>query len=113
MPSPPELVVLLAAFAPLFSDRVWADAQTPAIGAILAAGTRSATSAWRHLMGVSLVAHFTHYHRVLNQNESTASGGETPTGSAVPGVDWRRPPSREAPRDLRTAMIRRGRVDPT
>ena len=40
----------------------------------------------------------------LNQSESTASGGETPTGSAVPGVDLRRPPSRKAPRDMRTAM---------
>ncbi|MBV8266091.1 MAG: hypothetical protein JO252_07180 [Planctomycetaceae bacterium] len=42
--------------------------------------------------------------RRLNHNESTASGGETPTGSAVPGVDLRRPPSRKAPRDMRTAM---------
>jgi hypothetical protein len=50
------MVVLLAAFAPLVSDRVWADAQIPVIGAILAAGTRSATSSWR-LMGVSHEAH--------------------------------------------------------
>src|SRR5512135_1458964 len=86
MPLPPEMVVLLAAFAPLFSDRVWAHAQILAIGAILATGKRTVTSALR-IMGLSHEAHFTNYHRVLNPMESTASGGETPTGSAVPGVD--------------------------
>jgi hypothetical protein len=34
--------------------------------------------------------------------ESTASGGETPEGSAVPGVVRDGPRSREAPRDRRT-----------
>ena len=47
MPLPPEMVVLLAAFAPLFSDRVWAHAQILAIGAILATGKRTVTSALR------------------------------------------------------------------
>ena len=66
MPLPPEMVVLLAAFAPLFSDRVWAHAQILAIGAILATGKRTVTSAWR-IMGLSHEAHFTNYHRVLNR----------------------------------------------
>ncbi len=66
MPLPPEMVVLLAAFAPLFSDRVWAHAQILAIGAILATGKRTVTSALR-IMGLSHEAHFTNYHRVLNR----------------------------------------------
>src|SRR5512135_3029236 len=63
MPLPPEMVVLLAAFAPLFSDRVWAHAQ---ILAILATGKRTVTSALR-ILGLSHEAHFTNYHRVLNR----------------------------------------------
>src|SRR5512135_1231761 len=66
MPLPPEMVVLLAAFAPLFSNRVWAHAQILAIGAILATGKRTVTSALR-IMGLSHEAHFTNYHRVLNR----------------------------------------------
>ena len=66
MPLPPEMVVLLAAFAPLFSDRVWAYAQILAIGAILATGKRTVTSALR-IMGLSHEDHFTNYHRVLNR----------------------------------------------
>jgi len=60
------MAALLAAFAPLFSDRVWAHAQVLAIGAILATGTRTVTSALR-IMGLSREAHFTNYHRVLNR----------------------------------------------
>ena len=66
MPLPPEMVVLLAAFAPLFSDRVWAHAQILAIGAILATGKRTVTSAL-HIMGLSHDEHFTNSHRVLNR----------------------------------------------
>ena len=66
MPLPPEMVVLLAAFAPLFSDRVWAHAQILAIGAILATGKRTVTSALR-IMGLSHDEHFTNSHRVLNR----------------------------------------------
>ncbi len=40
--------------------------------------------------------------RLLNLMESTASGGETPPGSAIPGVVRDGPRSREAPRDRRT-----------
>ena len=66
MPLPPEMVVLLAAFAPLFSDRVWAHAQILAIGAILTTGKRTVTSALR-IMGLSHDEHFTNSHRVLNR----------------------------------------------
>src|SRR5512135_1257154 len=40
---------------------------------------------------------------MLHQSESTASGGETPTGSAVPSVSVRRSSLRKAPRGRRTA----------
>src|SRR3954447_26252838 len=39
----------------------------------------------------------------LNQKESTASGGATPTGSAVPDVNMGRSSPRKAPRGRRTA----------
>src|ERR1700687_4555003 len=79
MPLPPEMVVLLAAFAPLFSDRVWAHAQILAIGAILVTGKRTVTSALR-IMGLSHEAHFTNYHRVLNR---AAWGCPPPWGSGA------------------------------
>ena len=51
MDLPPEMVAVLAAFAPLFSDRVWIKAQTLAVGAILATGSRTVCSALR-IMGL-------------------------------------------------------------
>jgi len=41
MDLPPEMVAILASFAPLFSDRVWVQAQILAVGAILATGNRT------------------------------------------------------------------------
>jgi hypothetical protein len=67
MDLPPEMVAVLAAFAPLFSDRVWIKAQTLAVGAILATGNRTVCSALR-IMGLSHERHFTNYHRVLNRD---------------------------------------------
>lgn len=67
MDLPPEIVALLAAFAPLFSDRSWAKAQLLAVGALLATGSRTACSALR-VMGLSHERHFTNYHRVLNRD---------------------------------------------
>src|SRR3982750_193814 len=64
---PPEMVAILAAFAPLFSDRVWVKAQTLAIGAILATGPRTVCAVLR-IMGLSQERHFTNYHRVLNRD---------------------------------------------
>src|SRR4051794_21705238 len=63
---PPEMVALLAAFAPLFSDRVWSHAHLLAIGTILATGKRTVTAALR-VLGLSHETHFTTYHRVLNR----------------------------------------------
>src|ERR671916_2462038 len=64
---PPEMVAVLAAFAPLFSDRVWLKAQTLAVGAILATGRRTVCAVLR-IMGMSQERHFTNYHRVLNRD---------------------------------------------
>jgi DDE superfamily endonuclease len=63
---PPEMVALLAAFAPLFSQRVWDHAQLLIVGAILAKGKRTVTSALR-VLGLSHEDHFTNFHRVLNR----------------------------------------------
>jgi hypothetical protein len=64
---PPEMVAILAAFAPLFSHCVWTKAQTLAVGAILATGQRTVCALLR-IMGLSQERHFTNYHRVLNRD---------------------------------------------
>jgi hypothetical protein len=67
MPPLPEAIMLvLAAFAPLFSRRVWPHAQLLLVGALLAPGARTVTAALR-VMGLSGERHFTNYHRVLNR----------------------------------------------
>ena len=67
MPSlPPEMIVVFAPFAQLFSDRVWRHAQVLVLGAILAPGKRTVSSCLR-VMGLAGEAHFTNYHRVLNR----------------------------------------------
>ena len=72
MPSlPPEMIMLLAPFAQLFSDRVWLHAQVLVVGALLAPGTRTVTSCLR-VMGLSGERHFTNYHRVLNRTQWSA-----------------------------------------
>jgi hypothetical protein len=72
MPSlPAEMIVLLAPFAQLFSERVWLHAQVLVLGAILAPGKRTVTSALR-VMGLSLERRFTNYHRVLNRAKWSA-----------------------------------------
>jgi hypothetical protein len=64
---PPEMVAILAAFAPLFSHCVWTKAQTLAVGALLATGQRTVCALLR-IMGLSQERHFTNYHRVLNRD---------------------------------------------
>src|SRR4051794_25716158 len=64
---PPEMVAILAAFAPLFSPCVWTKAQTLAVGALLATGPRTVCALLR-IMGLSQERHFTNYHRVLNRD---------------------------------------------
>ena len=72
MPSlPPEMIVLLAPFAQLFSDRVWRHAQVLVVGALLAPGKRTVTSCLR-VMELRGERHFTNYHRVLNRAQWSA-----------------------------------------
>jgi DDE superfamily endonuclease len=63
---PPKMVLVLAAFAPLFSKRVWQHAQLLLMGAILAPGRRTVSSALR-AMGLDQHKRFHRYHRVLSR----------------------------------------------
>src|SRR6266567_1292169 len=63
---PQEMVAILAAFAPLFSDRVWSHARPLVLGALLATGRRTVTAALR-ILGRNHETHFTNSHRVLNR----------------------------------------------
>ena len=61
MPSlPAEMIVLLAPFAQLFSDRVWLHAQVLVVGAMLVPGKRTVSSCLR-VMGLAGETHFTNY----------------------------------------------------
>lgn len=72
MPSlPAEMIVLLAPFAQLFSERVWCYAQGLVLGAVLAPGKRTVTSCLR-VLGLSRERRFTNYHRVLNRAQWSA-----------------------------------------
>jgi hypothetical protein len=67
MPPLPEAIIqVLAPFAPLFSHRVWDHAQLLLLGAILAPGPRTVTTALR-AMGLAAERRFTNYHRVLTR----------------------------------------------
>jgi hypothetical protein len=75
MPPLPEAIILvLAPFAPLFSQRVWRHAQVLLLGAMLTPGARTVTAALR-VMGLSTERHFTTYHRVLNRAAWSARHG--------------------------------------
>ena len=63
---PCELAALMVAFAPLFSKPVFQHAQVLLMGAILAPGKRTVTSALR-VCGLSQEKHFQNYHRVLSR----------------------------------------------
>jgi DDE superfamily endonuclease len=63
---PPQMVQALAPFAPLFSRRVWQHAQVLLVGAILAPGARTVSSALR-AMGLDQQKRFHRYHRVLSR----------------------------------------------
>ena len=63
---PPKMVQALAPFAPLFSKRIWQHAQLLLIGAILAPGARTVSSALR-AMGLDQEKRFHRYHRVLSR----------------------------------------------
>jgi len=66
LPLPPLFVSLLSSFAPLFSGRVWLQAQVLLLGAILAPGKRTVTSCLR-IMGLGGESRFVNYHRVLSR----------------------------------------------
>jgi hypothetical protein len=90
MDLPPEMVALLAAFAPLFSDRTWVKAQTLAVGALLTTGNHTVCAALR-VMGLSRDRHFTNYHRVLNRDAwSCLAAGQVVLGLIVAVIprDW-------------------------
>jgi hypothetical protein len=74
-PALPEAIILvLAPFAPLFSERVWCHAQVLLLGAILAPRARTVTGALR-MMGFATDRHFTNYHCVLNRATWSARQG--------------------------------------
>jgi hypothetical protein len=75
MPPLPEAIILvLAPLAPLFSNRIWGHAQILLLGAILAPGARTVTTALR-AMGLAAERRFTNYHRVLNRATWSARQG--------------------------------------
>jgi hypothetical protein len=63
---PTAMIRLLAPFAPLFSKRVWQNAQVLLMGAILTPGRRTVSSALR-AMGLDHEKRFHRYHRVLSR----------------------------------------------
>lgn len=63
---PKKYDTLIAAFAPIFGRRIWPQVQVLIVGAILAPGKRTVTSALQ-IMGMSDEVHFQNYHRVLNR----------------------------------------------
>jgi hypothetical protein len=63
---PPQMVQVLAPFAPLFSKRVWQNAQLLLVGVILAPGARTVSSALR-AVGLDREKRFHRYHRVLSR----------------------------------------------
>jgi hypothetical protein len=63
---PPRMVQVLAPFAPLFSKRVFRHARVLLVGAILAPGARTVSSALR-AMGLDRERRFHRYHRVLSR----------------------------------------------
>jgi DDE superfamily endonuclease len=94
---PPLFVSLLNTFAPLFSDRVWRQAQVLLIGALLAPGQRTVTSCLR-IVGFRRERRFVNYHRVLSRARWCGREASrlllkllvtrfVPTGPIVLGID--------------------------
>jgi hypothetical protein len=63
---PPLFTSVFSVFAPLFSGRVWQQAQVLLLGAMLAPGKRTVTSCLR-IIGLSQERRFVNYHRVLSR----------------------------------------------
>jgi hypothetical protein len=94
---PRTLVLVIGAFTPMFSKRVFEHAKLLMVGAILAPGRRTVTAVLR-VMGNGDDRHFQNYHRVLNRARwSALRGGRillrlllrafVPTGPVVIGID--------------------------
>jgi hypothetical protein len=67
MPTRPRTILpLVAAFAPVFSRRVWRYARVLAAGALLTPGQRTVAAALR-VVGLADARRFERYHRVLNR----------------------------------------------
>jgi DDE superfamily endonuclease len=73
-PLPDAIILVLAPFAPRFSDRVWRHAQVWLVGAMLAPGARTVTAALR-VMGLAGEHRFTTDHGVLNRATWSARHG--------------------------------------
>ena len=63
---PEQIMLLLALFAPVFSERVFEWAKVLVVGAILAPRKRTVSAVLR-VMGLSDEAQFQNYHRVLSR----------------------------------------------
>jgi DDE superfamily endonuclease len=94
---PPLFASVLSVFGPLFSRRVWLQAQVLLLGAILAPGKRTVTSCLR-IMGLGGESHFVNYHRVLSRARWSGRAASrlllgllvrrfVPTGPLVLGID--------------------------
>lgn len=94
---PRTLAMVLGAFAPMVSTRVFEHVKVLLVGAILAPGKRTVTSVLR-VMGKHDDRHFQHYHRVLSRAPWPAwRGGRillrglvrtfVPAGPVVIGMD--------------------------
>jgi hypothetical protein len=102
---PPKMVQALTPFAPLFSKRVWQNAQVLLMGAILAPGLRTVSSALR-AMGLDQHKRFHRYHRVLS-HASWSSVKASRVLFGVVGGDVRargRSPDRRHRRDTRETL---------
>ena len=94
---PAAMIPVLAAFAPLFSRRVWGHAQVLLAGAILAPAQRTVAAALR-VMGLAHGTQFHRYHRVLSRARWSSPAASrvllrllvaafAPAGPLVVGVD--------------------------
>lgn len=63
---PAELLSLIVAFQPLFTNPTWQHAQILLLGALLARGKRTVTACLR-VVGLGAEPHFQNYHRVLSR----------------------------------------------
>ena len=67
MELPPDILSILAHFAPLFATRTWPKAQLLAVGTVLTIG-RSTVASALPVMGRGQERDFTNYHRLLNRD---------------------------------------------